>query len=162
MSVNQRSNLWSVIKASIMLTIGIAIMVFIIRETINAIQGMSGGATVMARVVSANEEDREYDDGRRVAIVTVAVYEFDVRGRQYYGRTEVSRGSLSAGDQLTISYSPKDSSKNRVKGDREVLGHLFTVLLFGGMFSYILIKTAIDRFQSLKASKNPLQGNLQT
>jgi hypothetical protein len=152
----RQTYLWKAIKLSLLMTVGVAIAIYIVNETINAIQVMRGGATTIAHVISADDEDREYDDGRRVAIVTVAVYEFAVDGHPFYGRTEVSQGSLSIGDILTIVYNPKDPSKNRVKGTREVLGHLFTVFLFGGMLSYFLIKTAIDRFLSLKAAKSSL------
>lgn len=152
---NRQTNLWTVIKASLMLTIGGAILIFIAIETINAIQVMRGGASTTARVISADDEDREYNDGRRVAIVTVAVYEFVVDDRRFLGKTEVAQGSLSEGDQLTISYNPKDPSKNRVKGDRGVLGHLFITYLFGGFFAYFLIRTAVDKLSSLKSPKSP-------
>lgn len=133
------------IKAFVSLAVGVAIIVFIVFQTVRAIQVMRGGATTAAHVISTFDDDRESDDGRRVGVVTIAWYEFSVNGRQFHGRTEVSQGSLSEGGHLTISYNPKDPEKNRVRGDRKVLGDLFLIYLIGGIVAYLLIKDATRR-----------------
>jgi hypothetical protein len=66
---------------------------------------------------------------------------------------------LSKGDQLTIEYNPKDPTKNRVSGDRGVLGHLFTIFLFGGTIAYFIIKTAMHKLSSLKAPGRQMTDN---
>jgi hypothetical protein len=133
------------IKAFVSLAVGVAIIVFLVFQTLKAIQVMRGGATTTGYVISTFDDDRESDDGRRAGVVTIAWYEFSVNCRQFHGRTEVSQGSLSEGDHLTISYNPKDPEINRVRGDRKVLGDLFLIYLIGGIVAYFLIKDATRR-----------------
>jgi hypothetical protein len=152
---NKAANFWNVIKVSVLLTIGAAIIIFIAIESVNSIQVMTGRGRTTARVISTSDEEREYEDGHRVAIVTVAEYEFVVDSRKFYGKTEVSQNSLSEGDQLTIQFNPSDPSKNRVRGDRKVLADLLLMYLVGGIFAYIVIKIAISKLPSLKAPKSP-------
>ena len=132
------------IKALVSLAVSAAIIVFIVFQTFKTIQVMRGGATTTAHVISTFEDLRE-PEGGRAAVVTIAWYEFSVNGRQFHGRTEVSQGSLSEGDHLTISYNPKDPEKNRVRGDRKVLGDLFLIYLIGGIVAYFFIKDATRR-----------------
>jgi uncharacterized membrane protein len=135
------------IKASVSLAAGVAIIIFMVFETVKAIQVMLGGATTTAHVISTFDDDRESDYNHRAWVVTIAWYEFSVNGRQFHGGTEVSQGSLSEGDHLTILYNPKNPEINRVRGDRKVLGDLTVIYLFGGIVAYFLIKEATRRKQ---------------
>lgn len=148
---NQQPSPRRTAKGFFYLAIGIAIIVFLVTETIHTVQTMTGKAVAKATVISTNDEEREWNDGRSIGIVTVAVYNFDVNGHAYYGKTEVSQGSLTEGNQLTIKYNMNDPTINRVKGDRAVLGRLFTFLVFGGVAIYLLIGTSIGIFKSHKA-----------
>jgi len=147
---SRRKNSPAVLKGLFYVAIAIAIIAFLVIETINAVQVMTGKTSAKANVISTNDEVREWNDGNDAGWVTVAVYRFNVMGHEYYGKTEVSQGSLSEGDQLTIKYNSKDPTKNRVIGDRAILGRLFTFLIFGGWAVYMLIGTSIGKLKSLK------------
>jgi hypothetical protein len=121
------------LKASIWLLAGIAVLVFLLSRTVAIIQLMRAGASATAHVTETFDDERE--DDRRVGIVTVAVYEFFVHDTRYFGKTEGPRGSFSVGDSIPIQYDPTKPSTNRAKGDRHELGNYLVILLFAGSFS---------------------------
>ena len=133
------------------MAIGIAIIIFLVFKTVNAVQVMTGKQTAKAIVISTNDEVRESNE--RAGMVTVTVYSFIVNDNEYYGRTEVSQGSLSEGDQLTIKYNANDPTKNRVAGDRSVIGDWLLFVMLGGVAAYLLIGAAIGFLKPFRARK---------
>ena len=148
---SRRENPREVLRGLFYLAVAIAIIVFLVIDAINTVQVMTGKEIATATVISTFDDVRE--SGRRAGMITVADYRFIVNNTEYYGGTEVSQGSLSEGDQLTIKYNKKDPTKNRRAGDRELLARLTLFLMFGGMAVYLLIGTSIDKLKHSRPEK---------
>lgn len=148
---SRRNNSREVLRGLFYLAIAIAIIVFLVIDAINTVQVMTGKTIATATVISADDEVREWNDGQDAGLVTVAIYKFIVNAHEYYGKTEVSQGSLSEGDQLTIKYNSNDPTKNREVGDRDIFVRFIAFLIFGGVAVFFLIGASIKIFKSQKA-----------
>jgi hypothetical protein len=137
-------------KAIFWLTTGVAMVVFLGMKGVETFRIMRGGSQALAQVIAAYNEEREFDDGRRVRIVTVAEYEFFAAGGRFTGRTEGPRGFLSEGHKLTVEFNPQNPNQNRASGDRRALGDFFVLILFGGMFAYFAIRLNVETLVKLQ------------
>jgi hypothetical protein len=138
---NQTDDKKTLIKASLLFCLALVIALFLVVQAFDTIKIMSTSNNAMAMVIDTYEDIRETSDGRQAAVVTIAIYEFSYKGRTYNGKTEGAAGFLDAGDKIIISFNPNNPTKNRAKGDREVLGNFFIFLMFGGALTYYLMKT---------------------
>ena len=136
----RRSRTYVVAKALFWLSAGVAMAAFIGFKGIETYRIMHGGNQAPGRVIETFDDEREYEVGRRVGIVTVAQYEFFVGGERFTGTTEGPQGSWERGDNLRVKFNPRNPNENRAVGDRHVLGHYFVLVVFGGLFAYFAIR----------------------
>jgi len=132
-------NLTQSLKALGWLSVGVAVAAFLLVRGTHVFQVMRGGATASARVLETFQEERENDTTGEHGTVTIAVYEFSVRGNRFTGRTEED---YQAGDNIEIEYNPQNPAQNRAKGDRDPIANYFILLIFGGSFAYYAISRA--------------------
>jgi hypothetical protein len=128
------------VKAAAWCAAALAAFIWLLTESVRVMSVMTGQGEATAQVIDTSDEEREANDGRQVGMVTVAAYEFSVRGHRYQGSTEGALGAWEKGDHLSVTYDDDNPNNNRAKGDRAPLGNLLLFALFGLPFSYLTLK----------------------
>lgn len=153
----RKSKAYVAAKAVFWLSAGVTMAAYLGLEGVETYQIMRGGSQAPGRVVATSDYEREYNDGRSVAVVTIAEYEFLAEGVRFTGRTEGAQGSLSEGDEVMVEFNPRNPTQNRVVGDRGVLGDYFVLAMFGGAFAYYAIRWNVETLVQLRRAARDLK-----